>query len=217
MPLVANIRPADREAFVKGVQSTGGIWNSIFTFNMSDLSPHKIFRDACEGFLQNHPGYDTQFKEDMERVLQDIPSPVPMIVYRYWENTMQDKYGWKINSSIQDIFQEGYKQSQAPSEMRRIGDAIESAQSALQKQGYVLPQSLTGIDIAQQCTHSDLEIGIYPPVCFAWLPDDLRQDAEAVFREHDKYQASSRAMIYSFIKGRSAAICASISSAVASP
>lgn len=188
MPLLAKINSMDREAFVKGVQTTGELWAGV--------SAEEILKEAYRGFKQNHPAYKNSLDETLHNVIDTMHSPVPMMVYGYWEGAMQQRYQCRINDDTQKAFQESFSKSDGYSEMRKIGEAIDAAQSALFQQNHVVRDMPSGMEVAQEFTNAHLTTGMYTPVCFAWVPDDIRQYAEATFIEHAAYRESSMAMTY---------------------
>ena len=188
MPLLEKINSMDREAFVKGVQTAGEIW--------SGTPAEEILKEAYHGFKRNHPAYKNSLDEILQNVIDAMHSPVPMMVYGYWEGVMQQRYQCSINSDIQEVFQESFSKSDGYSEMRRIGEAIEAAQNALIQQCNGAHNMPSGMEVAQKFTNAHLTAGMYTPVCFAWVPDDIRQYTEATFIEHAAYRESSMAMTY---------------------
>lgn len=188
MPLLEKINSMDREAFVKGVQTAGELWSGV--------PAEEILKEAYHGFKRNHPAYKNSLDETLQNVIDAMHSPVPMMVYGYWEGAMQQRYQCSINDDIQKVFQESFSKSDGYSEMRRIGEAIDATQNALIQQGNVVRDMPSGMEVAQKFTNAHLTAGMYTPVCFAWVPDDIRQYTESTFIEHAAYRESSMAMTY---------------------
>lgn len=132
---------------------------------------------------------------DKGNVINTIQSPVPMMVYGYFEGIMQQNYDANCNQEILKAFQNMLKESDGYSEMQRIGDAIDEAIQAFSHQ-HVNVTRFDGMDIVQQFTKSHLKAGMYSPVCFAWIPDDIRSTAEKIFEQQLTYRSDTLAMTY---------------------
>ena len=193
MPLLEQIHPADRKAFVIGVQSSAEIWG--------DKPAEDIMREAYHGFKRNHPAYKNSLDGAFNAVIDSMHSPVPMMVFGYWEGLMSQQYEAKVNNDIVKVFRESLAKSDGYSEMQRIGEAIVDAQIALSKQGYVLLDLPSGIEIAQKFTQEHLKMGMYTPVCFAWIPDDIRPDTELTYNAQSTWRSQDLAMTYALATG----------------
>lgn len=193
MQLVQNINPGDREAFVKGVQTTGEIWHGI--------PAEEIFKEACAGFLRNHPSYGKTLDADIEAVQESMRSPVPMMVYGYAIGFMQQQYNITLDRNSEMVFKHHMDIAQGHSEMQRIGDSLNTVIQERIHSGYELPNPPAGMDIVQKFTHDHLSTGMYTPVCFAWVPDDIRQTVEDTYTVQASHRENLLAMTYALATG----------------
>jgi hypothetical protein len=193
MQLVQNIHPGDREAFVKGVQTTGEIWHGI--------PAEEIFKEACAGFLRNHQGYGKTLDADIKAVQESMRSPVPMMVYGYAIGFMQQQYNITLDRNSEMVFKHHMDIAQGHSEMQRIGDSLNTVIQERIHSGYELPNPPAGMDIVQKFTHDHLSAGMYAPVCFAWVPDDIRQTVEDTYTVQASHRENLLAMTYALATG----------------
>ena len=193
MPILEKIHPGDREAFVKGVQTTGEIWHGI--------PAEEILKEACVGFLRNHPGYGKTLDADIKAVQESMHSPVPMMVYGYVAGLMQQKYNIPLDGNSEMVFKRHMDVANGYSEMQRIGDALNAVIQERIHNGYELPYPLNSMDIIQQFTHDHLSAGMYAPVCFAWVPDDIRQNVEDTYTVQALHRENLLAMTYALATG----------------
>lgn len=193
MQLVQNIHPGDREAFVKGVQTTGEIWHGI--------PAEEIFKEACAGFLRNHTNYGKTLDADIEAVHDSMHSPVPMMAYGYAIGFMQQQYHITLDRNSEMVFKHHMDVVQGYSEMQRIGDSLNTVIQERIHSGYELPNPPAGMDIIQKFTHDHLSAGMYTPVCFAWVPDDIRQTVEETYTVQALHRENLLAMTYALATG----------------
>ena len=185
LPILEKIQPIDREAFVKGVQTTGEIWNGT--------PAEEILNEAYVGFKRNHPAYKNSLDTTVQDVIDSMHSPVPMMVYGYAEGVLQQKYHVVLDKNAETAFRKSLNTAEGFSEMQRIGAALEQVFEEKRNNGYQLP---AGMDVVQGFTQAHLQSGMYTPVCFAWVPDDIRPDAERTFSAQSMMRDSTLSMVY---------------------
>jgi hypothetical protein len=111
--------------------------------------------------------------------------PVPMMVYGFWEGVMTEVYKLQPTDATLQVFKDAFDKSEGYSEMRKIGEAIDTAQKTFTQPPCELP---SGIELAQNFMEAHVKMGLYAPVCLAWVPDDIRPRAEEVFQERKTEQ-----------------------------
>ncbi len=193
LPILSKIAPQDRSAFVRGVQATAQ--------RFPTLSNEDILMEAYQGFKQNHPQYQKSLDSVVTEAMLTIHSPVPMLVYGFWEGLMEQQcdaaiHNAQINQRVQDAFKKGLTNSEESSEIRRIAEAIAAAQNELVMHELSLEGLPSGMDVAQVFTANHLARGLDATVCYAWVPDDIRPNIEEIFQEQCHYRDKTLAMVY---------------------
>lgn len=119
---------------------------------------------------------------------------VPMMVYGFWEGVMTEAYQLKPTDSTLQIFKDTLERSEGCSEMRKIGEAIDAAQKTIEPYHAALT---SGMGVVQNFTEEHLKMGMYAPVCFAWIPNDIRPRTEELFQENKTAEDDALTMVRS--------------------